>query len=448
MCSKEIKIIIRHYNLGSLEKCLDSLLQQTYKHFEVYIFDDEHANLSHLLELSDKSDKINIILITGKLISNEVMIYNKGQELSKNDWIIFLDERTVFFDTNSLTRISEHMDNKYNFISWKNKQIGVCFNTTDMVKPLWKHGDTLETVYNKLISSNYFRNNYQLDNICYELDTDKSNIIYCNIQDNLVDTVNNENNFFNNYLSGITEIPIYYINLDRSPERKNYILNEIAKTNTNLKQADIDLKLNETRITAIDGKDCENVLHYFTKNNVTPFENSSYEVACCLSHLHAIKKAYENNENIAIIMEDDVNLQFFHENYEKFSEQTKKLSNDTEILQILPFKEPVIGNSLYEQEIGFYKWKYFYYCAGMYLVTRKAMKKIIDRFFENDKLKVNYINCFISDLLIFSSCKTVTSNIPLALLTVTKSTIRARDDTKVLKADIIKSYNMSQKINS
>lgn len=445
MCSKNIKILIRHFNYGTVEKCLDSLLQQTYKHFEVYIFNPRaDYSLKRLLDYSEKDSRINIIRVTGLKINNDLMIFNKGQELSKDNWLIFLDEKTVFSDNNSLARISEHMDSKYNLITWKDKLTQFCFNTTDISKPVWAEKDTLDLVYNKLVSSDYFKNIYSLENICYELDIDKPINSDAWKEDTLINPIHNENNFFNNYLSGIKEIPIYYINLDRSPERNNYTLENIEQTNTKLE----DLQLISTRITAVDGKNPENVYNLFTRNDIVPFEISNYEVACCSSHLFAIKKAYDNNDNFAIIIEDDVNLQLFHKNFDFFSKKTKLLSDSIEIIQLLPFKAGFYGKSLYEIEIGFYEWKNMYYCAGLYLITRNGMEKIVNRYFANGKLKAEYINCYIADELLFCSCKTITSNIPLALLTITKSTIRDRDDTNIIKHDIVKSYNMSQKINS
>jgi GR25 family glycosyltransferase involved in LPS biosynthesis len=90
--------------------------------------------------------------------------------------------------------------------------------------------------------------------------------------------------------------PIYYINLDDQPERKEYM-------ETQFKYWEIE---NYTRISAHDGRD-DDLSHILTGRYP---ENVTYgEIGCSTSHLKAIKYWYDTTDTpYAIIMEDDCNL--------------------------------------------------------------------------------------------------------------------------------------------
>jgi GR25 family glycosyltransferase involved in LPS biosynthesis len=102
-----------------------------------------------------------------------------------------------------------------------------------------------------------------------------------------------------NYMDGIDVI--YWINLDRSPERRN---------NMQLLLSDKIFKnIPNNRISATDGKNPENI--YKKLNKFTRQEGvTDYEYACLISHLDAINTFSKSNHNVALIMEDDATLEF------------------------------------------------------------------------------------------------------------------------------------------
>ena len=93
-------------------------------------------------------------------------------------------------------------------------------------------------------------------------------------------------------------IPIYYINLDRSYERKQHIENQFKIYNIK----------NYKRISAIDGnnisKSCQKLgINYYNNYKIT-----NNEIACTLSHLYTIRQAYYDNHDMVLIVEDDVSF--------------------------------------------------------------------------------------------------------------------------------------------
>ena len=107
----------------------------------------------------------------------------------------------------------------------------------------------------------------------------------------------------------LNELKILYINLDRRPERKNNIENELKR-----------LGLPATRISAIDGQsltDDEKEYWMNRKNFNTLTRNESRvfgRVGCYLSHLKTMKYALDHNIWPLLILEDDCRFLTDHSN--------------------------------------------------------------------------------------------------------------------------------------
>ena len=86
-----ISIIIPIYNVEKyLEKCLDSILNQTYKNLEIILIDDGSTNNSPNIcnSYCEKDKRIKIIHKNNEGVSSA---RNKGIELSKGKYIVFID---------------------------------------------------------------------------------------------------------------------------------------------------------------------------------------------------------------------------------------------------------------------------------------------------------------------------------------------------------------------
>ena len=174
-------------------------------------------------------------------------------------------------------------------------------------------------------------------------------------------------------------VPIYYINLDRSPQRQKFMEDQFKLYNiTNYK-----------RIVGVDGKQLKNTL---TDNiNGTRFTNNYHdltknEVGCLLSHLKAIKTAYDNNLDQVLILEDDssLDLMFFWEDDKLTSILNKLNKPDWEIFQLYTGNCINFNSKKCSLQTGE---KDCWGCVA-YLINRKGMEKIINFIITNNQNEI------------------------------------------------------------
>jgi len=85
-----ISVIITCYNLGRyLPECIESVLNQTYKNFEIILIDDGSTDMETILYLDQlKADYIDIHRQTNRGVS---VARNYGASFAKGDFLLFLD---------------------------------------------------------------------------------------------------------------------------------------------------------------------------------------------------------------------------------------------------------------------------------------------------------------------------------------------------------------------
>lgn len=160
-------------------------------------------------------------------------------------------------------------------------------------------------------------------------------------------------------------IPIYWINLNRSPDRKEVFEKQLEFYNI----------INHYRIEGIDGIDI-NLKDY--KNNIQEYL-TKFELGCTLSHLKAIKESFNNNEEYALIMEDDCSFEYL-----KFQKYTitdlinimNNDYNDWELLQLVTCNRSDHNQNLLKNNN--YICKKFRNCTTCYLINKKGIQKIIN----------------------------------------------------------------------
>ena len=101
------------------------------------------------------------------------------------------------------------------------------------------------------------------------------------------------------YMDGVDII--YWINLDRSKDRRDYM--------ENLLKDDVFQNVPNKRINAVDGeKSKDTVLTRYVMQRQTRCSNVEY--ACFLSHLETIREFSKTDKPVALIFEDDITLDF------------------------------------------------------------------------------------------------------------------------------------------
>lgn len=88
---EKISVIVPVYNVEQyLERCVESIINQTYKNLEIILVDDGSTDSSGKLcdELAKKDDRIKVIHKENGGLSDA---RNRGEEISTGDYVIFID---------------------------------------------------------------------------------------------------------------------------------------------------------------------------------------------------------------------------------------------------------------------------------------------------------------------------------------------------------------------
>ena len=195
----------------------------------------------------------------------------------------------------------------------------------------------------------------------------------------------------------------YYINLERSKDRLKNIENEF-------KIYGIE---NYERIEAFDGKALKSTRKGKFKD--LEFENtkdkkcSKTHLAVTCSHLKAIKKSYDDGEKMAIIMEDDMNFILMPYWEKSMGEILESAPDDLEVLQLVSTKHPLGRTFLLQKDLSkkirkqkIIKRRNNTWSAGCYLILRKGIEKIMERYYKEGKIFLNQKNIVYDMDIIFS----------------------------------------------
>jgi hypothetical protein len=164
--------------------------------------------------------------------------------------------------------------------------------------------------------------------------------------------------------------PIYYLNLDGQPERKEYMESQF-------KYWEIE---DYTRISAYDGR--EDDLSDIIKGRY-PEMMTSGEIGCVTSHLKAIKHWYETSDSpYAIIMEDDCNLdlvRFWNFTWDDFY---CRIPYDWDVVQIAIICTGDIHVKVHKRFVNEFS-------TACYIITRHHAEKLLRLHVRGDKYKLD-----------------------------------------------------------
>jgi len=199
------------------------------------------------------------------------------------------------------------------------------------------------------------------------------------------------------FLDGIDVI--YWINLDRSPDRRKYM--------ESLFTHPIFLNISHERIKAADGKLPATV---YEKLRLQYKQKNDYEYACLLSHLETVNKFSQTNRPIALITEDDITLDFQKYWRKTVREIVEQAPANWEIIQlcyICVHADP-LQFDLYEHNI-----RNKCVSAAAYLIKNSAAKKLMANIYSGGKYTIDPTINHHADCFLFANLRTYTYKFPM-----------------------------------
>jgi GR25 family glycosyltransferase involved in LPS biosynthesis len=174
-----------------------------------------------------------------------------------------------------------------------------------------------------------------------------------------------------NYMDGVDVV--YWINLDRSPERRKNMLELLDDPSFK--------NIPNVRISATDGKEPDKMYKKIGSYNKQK-DISDYEYGCLLSHLDSIKNLSESSYNNALILEDDATLEFKPYWKKTLKDVMDNAPSDWEIIMLwYSVDDPGFISTEYEK----FSW-HFYTLA--YLINKKGADKLMKMSENNGKYKL------------------------------------------------------------
>lgn len=308
---KKISVIIPNYNNGKyIEKCLNSVIEQTYNNFEIILIDDGSTDNS--MELAEKLLKNNKhdYKIIEQFNQNASIARNRGIESASGDFAFFLDSDDIIFSNDVFQKLIDCSKNydlvigNYEVINEQDEKIDLydAANDINEFKGVYKYCNLSPNPSNKfynmnLIKSNnlYFSNvrigqdlNFYLKYLalCKKVNLVNFNVYkYRNFQQNMSNAKNLR--IFDIYES-INEVKKFYKNINKYDEYRKYITSSALK-NYHVQMAKVH-KFNDRKIRKLIYRYFEYCVYENSKdaikNNVYKNEYKKYLVKKILLKLN------------------------------------------------------------------------------------------------------------------------------------------------------------------
>ena len=220
------------------------------------------------------------------------------------------------------------------------------------------------------------------------------------------------------------DVPVYYINMDRSIKRR-----EFMESQSRLFQVP-----SCTRVEGVAGNHLDSLASGRCKDlsYTNEFsEMSPPELGCTLSHLKAIRTAYQEDRELALILEDDAVFSLIPFWETKLSQVASNAPKDWEIIQLFTLGGELGGKEIFTQ----YDIQKPRFGATAYMINRRGMRKILETVTDHDggfKIERYYSPKGTADQFIYALVKTYHTNRPLFVSAdhVLKSTIHEHHESQ------------------
>jgi len=203
---------------------------------------------------------------------------------------------------------------------------------------------------------------------------------------------------------------VYWINLDRSVERKKKMI-EVFKH-------PFFRGIQLHRISAFDGKDPSFLPHLKKQKHVHLTEDQTPSIyATTLSHIKAIQAFEQSGEDMAMIFEDDLSMDF-NPTKSKLDACIRNAPKDWEVLQLYYHPKGKLPECLYTENTD----KHHYNPALAYVIRRKGALRFLQKH-DNQFFSDSFLDHHSADNYLFRKLKTYVYKYPLFAPTVLDSTL-------------------------
>ena len=213
---------------------------------------------------------------------------------------------------------------------------------------------------------------------------DVNNMIHSVEQIGIKDAYRHKNKKLKNKI----DVPLYYINLDISKERRHFMENQIKSLGINAKRIpgvpgnQLETK-SDSRTS--DKKDKKLIIPGYgewqeIKYNILFDDLSHAELGCTLANFRAIKQAFDDGEEIILVIEDDVSFSLLPYWDNSLSCVAKNAPSDWEIIQLFTMVGDLETKTL---EYRLHNSKDPKWSSIAYIINRRGMEKIFSKIFHN-----------------------------------------------------------------
>jgi hypothetical protein len=233
----------------------------------------------------------------------------------------------------------------------------------------------------------------------------------------------------NTTTAAVYEIPLYCINMERSRQRLADFRASVSHTNTLL--AAHGYVLVPHRFDAYDCQDGQRLadkLH--AAATAAPCCLSDAEIGCTVSHVACVEQCVANDERLAIICEDDIDLVHFGRFFNEFVAHFEATPDDMQAMQLVAMINP--PNQIYTHNNTAHlppppplnqKWQPYCYSSAMYVITRDGMRDVCEKYLVAGKVRLANERTSVADHAIFSATHSYVTRFPFCRLQAETSTI-------------------------
>ena len=203
--------------------------------------------------------------------------------------------------------------------------------------------------------------------------------------------------------------PVYWINLKTSKSRRTHMIKELNKLNAKHLRINA-IKLMQRETPPYWFQEVGEKLTNFNISSKTMENNTLGEIGCALSHIKAIKTAFNNYDSICMIMEDDVSFKLYNYWDKTLSDVVNNAPKDWDIIQLNTSNADELWKMhIKENTKEYLKWNKEYFSCLAYIINLKGMQKVLSKY---DKKNID-TDVFVSDKIIYKECNTYTLSKPL-----------------------------------